>query len=151
MKLGFQKKLASKVLKCSSKRVKFDETRKEDIKNAITKQDVRSLVADGAIAETPAKSNSRARARKRQVQKRKGLQKGAGKRGGKATARSPRKEAWVKKIRVQRAFLKELKDKSTIDGPSYRTLYLKAKGGFFRSRKHLIIYMTENNLFKKKE
>lgn len=151
MKLNFQKKLAGKVLSSSTKRVKFDTDRLEDIKQAITKSDVKSLISDGAITEIAARSNSRGRARKRQLQRSKGLQKGPGKRQGKAGARAPRKETWVKKIRVQRRFLKELKDTALIGTTAYRNLYMKAKGGFFRSKNHIKIYMTEHNLFDKKE
>ena len=146
MNLKIQKKIASKILKGSKKRVKFDENRLSDIKEAITNYDMKALIADGAITEKKARGISRGRARKRQDQKNKGRRKGQGKRKGKKTARLPQKKAWMNRIRLQRDFLKKLKEKETITGAVFRRLYLKAKGGFFRSKKHLKIYITENKL-----
>ena len=70
MMLKLQKRLAADVLGCSEKRVLFDQDRLEDIKEAITKLDIRSLIADGTIREKPIKGISRARARKTALQKR---------------------------------------------------------------------------------
>jgi len=47
--------------------------------------------------------------------------------------------------------LKELREKSLIDKKIYRDTYRKSKGGFFRSRRHIKIYMDENNLWSKKQ
>jgi len=146
--LTLQKRLAASVLKSSQKRIKFDNARLNDIKAAITKEDIRALVADGIISSIPVRGVSRVRARKRAVQRSKGLRKGAGKREGKATARNPGKEAWMKKIRVQRKFIRELKDKKLIDVATYRELYLKSKGGFFRSIRHIKIYINERGIVK---
>ena len=99
MELKVQKKLAASVLKCSEARVVFDETRLAEIKEAITKADIRGLVANGAIIATPKKGVSRVRARKRQKKKRQGRYKGHGSRKGKKTARSVPKETWMIKIR----------------------------------------------------
>lgn len=147
MKLVVQKRIASDVMKCSGKRIKFDLDRITDIKEAITKADVRSLVKEGAIKKLQKKGVSRVRAKKRQIQRSKGRQKGKGKRKGTAKARTPKKDAWMKKIRHQRSFIKELKEKSLVTNQVYRMLYLKTKGGFFRSKNHLKNYLDENKLF----
>ena len=146
MKLNNQKKLASKVMKGSPKRVRFDETRLADIKEAITKYDIKALIEDGAITEIKKRGVSRGQARKRQAQRSKGRQRGAGSRKGKKTARLPRKLDWMNRIRLQREFLRELKEKELVSNTTFRDLYLKAKGGFFRSKRHLKIYITENKL-----
>ena len=80
MNLSLQKRLAATVIGCSEKRVVFDPGRLEDIKEAITKTDIRLLVGERAIKERPKKSVSRVRANKRRTQKRKGLRKGEGRR-----------------------------------------------------------------------
>ncbi len=149
MKLNIQKKLAGKILKASPKRVKLDPARGEDIKEAITKADLKSLIAEGAITKKQKKGVSRARANKILRQKRKGQRKNAGSRKGKATARQPKKEAWMNKIRKQREFLKELKQKGYLESKTYNDLYKKAKGGFFRSKNHIKLYMDEHKLIKK--
>ena len=151
MQLDNQKRLAAQVLKCSKKRVCFDQDRLEDIKEAITKADIRSLINDKTIKAKPVKGVSRARARKIAVQKRKGRRKGLGSRKGKKTARLPKKVAWMNKIRIQRNFIKEIRSKKIIAKSNYQTLYLKAKGGFFRSKRHIKLYIEEHNLVQKNE
>lgn len=147
MRLTLQKRIAANVLKCSEKRVSFDPARLEDIKEAITKTDIRLLIGEGAIKEKAKQGVSRVRANKRKIQKRKGLRKGEGCRKGKATAREPKKRAWMKKIRAQRKFLKNLKINGLIKPRDYKPLYNKSKGGFFRNIKHIKLYLSEHNLF----
>ncbi|PLW79574.1 50S ribosomal protein L19e [Candidatus Woesearchaeota archaeon] len=151
MKLNNQKKLAAKIFKGSPKRVTLDTSKLDQIKEAITKFDIKGLISNGVITERPKRGVSRARARKAQEQRKKGRQSGPGSRSGKKTARVPKKEAWMNKIRLQRSFLQELKEKELVEPKVFRDLYRKAKGGFFRSRRHIKIYMTDNNLFSKKE
>jgi large subunit ribosomal protein L19e len=145
-----QKRLAAQILNCSEKRIMLDKERLEDIKEAITKADIRSLVKDGAIKRKPVKGISKVRTRKRKGQKRRGQRRGLGKRKGKSTARLPKKKAWMNKIRIQRRFLKELREKGLIKKSTYRELYSKASGGFFRSKRHLKLYITDNKLVLKK-
>lgn len=148
MKLNTQKRIAAYALGCSRKRVIFDESRLSDIKEAITKVDIRSLVNEGAIKEKPVKGTSRVKARKRAIQRSKGRQRGFGKRKGKKTSRLSRKRAWIGRIRIQRGFIKILKEKKIITTDVYRQLYLKTKGGFFRSKRHIKIYLDEHKLVK---
>ncbi|MDP7180549.1 MAG: 50S ribosomal protein L19e [Candidatus Woesearchaeota archaeon] len=149
MKLKLQKKLAADVLNCSVKRVALDVDRLEEIKEAITKADIKSLAKDKAIIRKPVKGVSRVRARKRIVQRRKGRQKGHGTRKGKKTSIVSRKTVWINKIRAQRKLLNELKDNGDVTKSVYRLLYLKAKGGFFRSRRHISLYIEEHKLTTK--
>ncbi len=148
--LNVQKRIASSLLKGSKKRVQFDSNRLEEIKEAITRADLKSLITSRAIAMKQKKGVSRARAKIIQIQKAKGQKKGPGKRKGKATARTPRKELWITKIRTQRKFIKELKEKGLVSGETYRDLYMKSKGGFFRSKRHIKLYLTEQKLFLEK-
>ncbi|RME77657.1 50S ribosomal protein L19e [Candidatus Woesearchaeota archaeon] len=149
MNLKLQKRIAADVFKSSPKRVWFDQAHVEDIKEAITKEDIRALISQGIIREKPPANTSRARARKNLVQKRKGLRRGHGSRKGRATARLPSKLAWMAKVRAQRAFIKELLTKGIIEKTTYNDFYRKVKGGFFRSRRHIKLYMNDNNLAKK--
>lgn len=148
MKLKIQKRLAAQVLKCSEKRVKFDNDRLEDIKEAITKGDIRSLVNTKAIIKKPIKGTSKVRARKQKMQKLKGRRRGPGSRKGKSTARLPKKQAWMNKVRIQRQFIKLLREKGALDKTNYNKIYLKIKGGFFRSKRHIKLYLTEHSLIK---
>ncbi|MFT4250525.1 MAG: 50S ribosomal protein L19e [Candidatus Woesearchaeota archaeon] len=150
MKLDTQKRLAASVLKCSEKRIRFDEEALESISEAITKEDIRDLIRQKSITKLPVVGQSRVRANKRLVQKRKGRQKGPGSLKGKRTARLPRKEAWMTKIRAQRKHLQELRDEETITKQTFRNLYGKAKGGFFRSKRHITLYIQEQSLEEKR-
>ena len=146
MKLTTQKRLAAAIMNCSPKRIKFDPRRLKDIKEAITKADLKALIQDKDITRAPEKGVSRVRARKRAIQRSKGLQKGAGKKKAKKTATITKKASWIKKIRIQRAFIKELKEKQIISAATYRNLYRKTKGGFFRSKRHIKLYIQEHDL-----
>jgi large subunit ribosomal protein L19e len=44
-----------------------------------------------------------------------------------------------------------MKEKQQIDNPTFKKLYGLVKGGMFRSRSHLRLYMEQNNLLKKGE
>jgi large subunit ribosomal protein L19e len=151
MKLRTQKRIAASVLKVGTNKVKFDSDRLGDIKEAITKTDMRSLVKEGVVSKKPVVGQSRSRARKITLQKRKGLRKGPGSRKGTKNARLRRKTIWVVKIRVLRKFLKELKTKKLIESGNYRALMLRAKGGFFRSKRHLKLYLNEHRMLKEKK
>jgi large subunit ribosomal protein L19e len=146
MKLKIQRRLAAGLLKCSENRIVFDNTRLEDIKEAITKADIKSLIANKVITRRPLVGTSRARARVRKKQKRKGKRRGLGSRKGTKTARLPKKKAWVIKIRVQRALIRLLREKGVITTQGYHELYNKAKGGFFRSKRHIKMYIEERGL-----
>lgn len=149
--LNVQKRIASTMLKGSAKRVSFSKNRLSDIKEAITRADLKSLISGGAITLKKKKGVSRARANQIQKQKSKGQKKGLGKRKGRATARAPKKESWMSRIRTQRSFIKELKAKELISNRTYRDLYAKSKGGFFRSKRHIKLYLNENKLFLDKK
>ena len=150
MKLTLQKRLAARVFKGSKDRVWFDQSHLNDIKDAITKEDIRSLIAQGIIREKPKNITSRFRARKLQTKKSKGLRRGHGSRKGRFTARLPRKSTWITRIRVQRKFIRELFDQQIISKQTYKDFYRKAKGGFFRSRRHIKLFLNDNNLALKK-
>ena len=151
MKLGSQRRLSAQLLKCGEHRVWFDKERLQEIKEAITKNDIRRLIKDLAIQKRPEKGNARGRARHHKQQKRKGRRQGAAARKGTKFARMPAKRRWIAKIRSQRLFIKELKTKKIIDAVTFRELYNKAKGGFFRSVRHIKLYLEEHTATKKHE
>ncbi len=148
MRLKIQKRLAAKVFKTSKSKVTLDPDRLEDIKESITTVDIKSLIKDKAIMKRKTSGPSRVRARKRQEQRTKGNRKGHGSRKGKATARLSKKEDWMTHVRKQRALLKTLRDKELITKESFKDLYRKSKGGFFRSVRHIKMYINEKGLVK---
>ena len=149
MDLKTQKNMARSLFKVGYKRIKFDSEKLSEIKEAITKKDIKGLVNKNIIKILAKRGISRARARKILLQKRKGRRKGIGSRKGTANARLNSKRDWINKIRVLRRFIKNLKDKSLINNKDYKELYLKEKGGFFRSERHLKTYINERSIIVK--
>ncbi|RME55502.1 50S ribosomal protein L19e [Candidatus Woesearchaeota archaeon] len=151
MKLTSQRRIAAQLLKVGENKVWFDPDRLDEIKEAITKADIRSLISNLAIQAKPDKGISGYRSKKIKVQKSKGRRKGKGSKKGTKKARLPKKDAWMAKVRSQRKFIKELKAKNLIKVNTYRNLYSKIKGGFFRSRKHIKMFLSEKELFNQKK
>ncbi len=150
MTLKSQKRIAAQILKAGVTRIWFDPNRLSEIKEAITKADIRSLIKDLAIQKKPSKSISSGRAKKIRVQKAKGRRKGLGSRKGTKNARRPSKRSWIINIRNQRMLLAILKQKGLITPRTFNDLYRKSKGGFFRSKRHIKLYLKENKLIKEK-
>ena len=148
MELSSQKRTAAKVLKCSPKRVYFSPDHLAQIKEAITKQDIRELINTNVIQKVPAAGVSRTHAKKRLMQKRKGKRRGSGAKQGKLNARQPGKRVWINRMRSQRGLIKTLREKGTIERKVHAMLYRKVGGGFFRSLAHLKYYLKEKDLLK---
>ena len=148
MILTVQKRLAAGILKCSPKRVTFDGEKLAEIKEAITKVDLRSLIEQGLISKAPERGIARGRTRFAHGQRRKDRRKGHGSRKGKAGARTVRKTAWVNKVRLQRRYLQSLRTGKVVGQVEFVELYKKIKGGFFRSKRHMELYLTERGIVK---
>ncbi len=151
MNLKTKKELAAHVLKVSPKRVFINPERLDDVKEALTRADIRALSKDGAIVKKQKKNISSGRSKKLKVQKSKGKRKGQGSRRGKKTARLNKKENWMNKVRLQRTYLRNLKEKKLLDNKQFRMLYLKIKSGFFRSKAHLKLYLQDMKILTKKD
>ncbi|MBU4222908.1 MAG: 50S ribosomal protein L19e [Euryarchaeota archaeon] len=135
--LANQRRLASEVMDIGVHRVWMNPEASKDISAALTREDIRKLIEEGKVGKRAIRGVSRGRARKVAETRGYGHRKGHGSRSGAKGARRPKKEQWMKKIRALRSLLCELRDNKAIDVSMYRKLYLKAKGGEYRSRAHL--------------
>lgn len=151
MNLANQKRISAEMLGTGKSKVWFDPDKLDDIKEAITKRDIKGLIKKKIIQRRPELGHSRVRANKRLVQKRKGRQQGPGSRKGSMFARLSRKKTWMILVRKQRALLRELKEKDLIDVSTNRDVYMKIKGGYFRNVRHIKLYLTEHKLFIEKK
>ncbi|MFB6233073.1 MAG: 50S ribosomal protein L19e [Haloarculaceae archaeon] len=142
--LGTQKRLASEVLEVGKNRIWLDPESQSEIAEAITRDDIRELVDDGAIRVEESSGNSRGRARERQQKRSYGHQKGPGSRKGKAGGREDEKEDWQSRIRAQREHLRELRGEE-LSRSEYRDLYDKAGGGEFDSVADLQRFIDDND------
>lgn len=146
-----QKRVASEVLGCGLHRVWLDPEAAEDIAVAITRADIRELIAAGSIKAEPVKGVSRGRAKERDAKRKYGHRKGHGSRKGKKGARTPSKEQWIKKIRALRKELKQMREDGSLDRSTYCKVYRKAKGGEYRSVAHLRAHLESAKLIKHEE
>ncbi len=136
--LSNQRRLASEILKCGENRIWIDPASQEELADAVTRSDIRSAIKSGVIRRHRIVGTSRVRARRHAEELAKGRHQGPGSRRGTPYARVPRKERWIRRIRPQRALLRELRESSQITRAVYREFYRRAKGGMFRSRAHLL-------------
>ena len=139
MNLSYQKRVASGILKCGVHRVWVDDRPEvqERIAEAVTRDDVRLLVVQRFIRKHQKKGISRGRARAMAHQRSKGRRRGHGSRKGHGGARTPKKEAWMTRVRALRNELSSLRVEGTIDAAQYRRYYRRVKGGVYNSRNHL--------------
>jgi large subunit ribosomal protein L19e len=148
MDLKNQRRMAAQLLKCGESRVWIDSNREEDVADAITRSDVRTLINSGTIASRQKRGVSRGRANYLKAQKRKGRRSGQGSRRGTKHARKPSKEVWMQTIRPIRGRLRELRDSGVIDARTYRKYYMRAKGGMFKSKPHLESHLKTEGILK---
>ncbi len=143
-----KKRVAADILKCGVSRIKILDMKAVD--EALTRQDLRNLIRKGLIVKIPKKGTSKAYSRKSLKQKKKGLRTGVGSRKGTFGARNPSKTAWISVVRSLRRMLKSLKEKGLLEKKDYKKLYLMVKGGMFRSKSHLLLYIKDHEMLKKK-
>ncbi|MDY6769058.1 MAG: 50S ribosomal protein L19e [Candidatus Nanohaloarchaea archaeon] len=134
--LSSQKRMAADILDVGESRVWIDPDRVDDVEGAITKQDMRNLIESGVVRKTEKEGTTRRTDRSGGD--------GPGSRSGTAGARKSDKEEWTEKIRALRSELKDLREDGDISPSQYRELYDKASGGFFRSKKHMELYIEKN-------
>ena len=141
MNLKSKRRLAASVLGVGVDRIVFDDEYSDLIQDAITRSTIRGLVGFGAIKVAPEKGVSRGRFRTKSRKLKRG--RGAGSTEGSATARNPRKDQWIGKVRALRWRLKVAKDRKEISPQVYKMLYKQVKGGQVRGVKHLLDLMKE--------
>lgn len=146
MNLSNQRRMAADILGVGAERVWMDSEKTEDISTAITRADIRELVATGVIKRKPQTGVSRGRVRAKDKKKAYGHRKGHGSRRGAKGARMRRKERWMNRIRAIRKRLKTLRESGTIDASTYRKLYGKATSGEFRDVSHLESHMKSEGV-----
>lgn len=133
-----QRRIAAQLLRCGHDRIWIEPSASAKIEAAITRSDIRRLIADGLIKKMYVKKEGNVSLR-RHARK-------TGKRKGKRYSRSGKKSDWLKIIRPQRRMLAEMK--SQMEPKKYRILYKLVKGNTFRSRAHLNLYLEQNKIIK---
>lgn len=150
MEVKNQKRMAAQILKCGVEKVWIDPEELEDVSKAITKADVRRLITKNVIKKRNSNSQSHGRTRIVARQKKLGRRKGRGSKKGKKLSKTSKKKEWIKTIRPIRKVLRDLRDSGKLERSDYRKIYLMAKGGRFKSKSHLNLYLKKENLINKK-
>ncbi|MBI4016044.1 MAG: 50S ribosomal protein L19e [Candidatus Aenigmarchaeota archaeon] len=135
--MSLQRRLASRILDCGESRVWIDPAAAVKVAQAITRSDIRGLIAAGSIKRIKEKTTKHKVHRKQ----------GAGSRKGTKKARTGNKTNWLKIVRPQRALLHGLRSEKKV-GKEYRKIYLMIKGNSFRSKAHLMNYLKEKKILK---
>lgn len=134
MNLENKKELAKKVLNIGKHRIIFNKEGLSEIKEAITKEDIKSLYSEGIISIKPVKG--------RRVNKNRTTRRGPGKIKIKVKYR---KQDYVKLTRKLRSYIKDLKNKKMIDKNQYYDIRKKIKMRFFKSKAYLKEYINGEN------
>ena len=139
-----QKRMAARILGIGVSRVRVSADK--EVGEALTRDDVRQLIQKNLITILPAQGNPGGHRRHLLKQKEKGRRNKQGSRRGTASARTPTKQAWMKRIRAQRRALAAVR--SRMEPADYVTTYRRIKGGMFRSVSHVRFYLRERELLK---
>jgi large subunit ribosomal protein L19e len=137
MDLTNQRRMAAQLMKCGVHRVYMNPNSLEDISEAVTRGDVKKLIKDGVIKARQKAGISNGRLKYADGQREAGKRKGHGSRKGAKFARYPRKRRWINTIRPIRRTLMEYRSKGMISAETFRTYYIQASSGSFRSVNHL--------------
>ncbi|MFQ5969326.1 MAG: 50S ribosomal protein L19e [Nitrososphaerales archaeon] len=131
-----KRELVARILGVGVNRIRFDPEYLEDVTDAITRDDIRSLLTAGTIYLAGVKGTSRGRARAKHMKAKK-HGRGHGSKKGSKGARQGKKQIWVRKVRALRHHIKVLKSRGDISRANYWSLYKKVNGGQVRSLSHL--------------
>ncbi|MBI2632021.1 hypothetical protein HYW75_03385 [Candidatus Pacearchaeota archaeon] len=126
MDLKKKKILASKTLNVGIKRIKFDSEHLAEIKEAISKQDIRDLYGQGIISIKEIKG--RRRVEKRKTRRKKGSIRKIVKNG---------KRKYIILTRKFRAYILELRRKNLISTEIYKKIRKEIKASIFESKAQL--------------
>ena len=140
--LKAKKRLAARVTGVGVHRIRFDTDHLDDIADAITRENIRSLITANTIKIKSFTGTSKGRAHEKKAQKNKrGTTQGS--KQGRKGARVGKKEVYVAKVRALRRLLKIAKDRKDLTNPEFWTLYKKVGGNTVRNKAHLRLLMEE--------
>ncbi len=140
--LRSKKRLVSRIAGVGVHRVRFNEEHLDDIADAITRDDIRSLMTANTITIKSFTGTSHGRAQTKRIQKGKRGTKQGSKKGRKG-ARVGKKTVYVNKVRALRYLLKVSKDRKEITNDSFKKIYKKIGGNTIRNKAHLRTVIAE--------
>ena len=140
--LHSKKQLVSRIVGVGVHRVRFDSDHLDDIADAITRDDIRSLITANTITIKSFTGTSRGRAKTKKAKKSKrGATQGSKK--GRKGARVGKKTVYVNKVRSLRYILRIAKDRKEITNDVFKAVYKKINGNTIRNKAHLRTVIAE--------
>ncbi|MFB5609125.1 MAG: 50S ribosomal protein L19e [Nitrosarchaeum sp.] len=140
--LKAKKRLVARVTGVGMHRVKFDSDHLDDVADAITRENIRSLITAKKIKIKAIAGTSRGRSFTKKAQRNKrGTTQGS--KQGRKGARVGKKEVYVAKVRSLRRLLKIAKDRKELTNPEFWMLYKKVGGNTVRNKAHLRLLMED--------
>jgi len=126
VKLESKKELAARTLNVGKARIVFNIERLAQIKEAITKQDIRDLQKDGAITIKEIKG------------RRKNIKRKTRRRIGSVKKKvNKKKREYMNLTRKLRTYTKSLRKTGQVDNETYRKIRKEIRAKSFRSKAHL--------------
>jgi large subunit ribosomal protein L19e len=140
--LKTKRRLVARILGVGANRIKFDSEYLDDVADAITRDNIRSLLTANIIEVRPIKGTSKGRAHHKKSQRRKRGTKQGSKKGARGT-RIGKKQVYVRKIKALRHRLKVSKGRKEITNQDYWKLYRQVGGNQVRNVAHLRTLIEE--------
>ncbi|MGC8993325.1 MAG: 50S ribosomal protein L19e [Candidatus Aenigmatarchaeota archaeon] len=138
--MNTQRRIAAEILKVGESRIWFDPTKISEIEKAVTREDIKKMIEKGYIKVKKRKPKMpKEKKKKRRYE---------GSKKGKKYSIVKRKRIWINLVRSLRRYAKELKEKGKIDKQTYKKLRRLIKGGMFKSRSHMKLYLEQHKLLK---
>ena len=135
MNIGKKKLLAMRTLKVGKERIVFLKPRLDEIKEAITKQDIRDLKKEGAIIVKDIKGRKKVE----KINKRST--------GNIRKKVNKRKKEYVIMTRKLRRYVLEMKKQGELSQEEWKDIRKKIRNRIFRSKAHLKAYIVQRNKF----
>ena len=139
--LSTVKRLASEILGVGVSKIRI---KPEDIgraESALTREDVRGLIKDKVIIVKRRPGFKVLNRRKKKLR---------GSRKGSMNSRAPEKGKWMTSVRAQRKYLSELVSAGNLEKSSKRKVYMRIKGGSFKGKKAMLMYLKDNSMYVEK-
>ena len=141
--LRTKKLLVARMYGVGLKRIKFDADHLDDIEDAITRENIRSLITANTIKIKQITGTSRGRAQLKKIQKGKRSVKQGSKKGTKGARGIGKKTAYVIKVKSLRYRLKIAKDRKEITNKEFWNIYKKINGNTVRNIAHMRTLIEE--------
>lgn len=151
MGMATTKRMAASILGVGESRIRVKPGNEKRVGEALTREDVRSLIKEGLVLALPSRTPSRAVARVKASQKKKGRRKGLGSRGGRKYSKVSRKFIWMSKVRAQRNMLNKMRSQNRLKKGSFRGVYSMVKGHAFKAVSQMMTHMEESGILEKRE